>query len=135
MKRGNGCEQVKAMMTKINGNYVRAGMLFIVSRRANANIQNVAVEISGKCLEEGIVCNELLVDKSFDRNTDRDVITLLLEKLDGGNVDTLVVQRMADLTDDIDDLEELMNIIANKGVNIFDLSIMQYRINNYEEGC
>ena len=132
---GNGCEQVKAMMTKINGNYVREGMLFIVSRRANANIQNVAVEISGKCLEEGIVCNELLVDKSFDRNTDRDVITLLLEKLDGGNVDTLVVQRMADLTDDIDDLEELMNIIANKGVNIFDLSIMQYRMNNYEEGC
>lgn len=123
------------MMTKINGNYVREGMLFIVSRRANANIQNVAVEISGKCLEEGIVCNELLVDKSFDRNTDRDVITLLLEKLDGGNVDTLVVQRMADLTDDIDDLEELMNIIANKGINIFDLSIMQYRINNYEEGC
>lgn len=135
MKIKNGCEQVKAMMTKINGNYVREGMLFIVSRRANANIQNVAVEISGKCLEEGIVCNELLVDKSFDRNTDRDVITLLLEKLDGGNVDTLVVQRMADLTDDIDDLEELMNIIANKGINIFDLSIMQYRINNYEEGC
>ena len=135
MEMVNGCEQVKAMMTKINGNYVREGMLFIVSRRANANIQNVAVEISGKCLEEGIVCNELLVDKSFDRNTDRDVITLLLEKLDGGNVDTLVVQRMADLTDDIDDLEELMNIIANKGVNIFDLSIMQYRINNYEEGC
>ena len=135
MKIKNGCEQVKAMMTKINGNYVREGMLFIVSRRANANIQNVAVEISGKCLEEGIVCNELLVDKSFDRNTDRDVITLLLEKLDGGNVDTLVVQRMADLTDDIDDLEELMNIIANKGVNIFDLSIMQYRMNNYEEGC
>jgi len=123
------------MCRKYDGMYVNEALLFITSRRAVCNIKDICNVKSEQCKSYGLLCKDILVDRSSGKCSDRKQITKLMEMLESGDYSVLVVSDIHDLTHNQADLEELMNDIALLGVGIFDMSVMQYRHNNYDEGC
>ena len=75
-----------------------------------------------------MLMNETIVNKGPDRDIDRDAVNMLITRLITGQYDTVVVEKMADITSDMSDLEEFMRDAANIGVGFFELSTMQYHI-------
>ena len=72
--------------------------------------------------------NETIVNKGADRDIDRDAVNMLIARLITGQYDTVVVEKMTDITSDMSDLEEFMRDAANIGIGFFELSTMQYHI-------
>jgi len=123
------------MCRKYDGMYVNEALLFITSRRAVCNIEDICKVKSEQCKSYGILCKDVLTDRSSGKSSDRKQISKLMEMLESGDYSVLVVSDIHELTNNQADLEELMNDIALLGVGIFDMSVMQYRHNNYDEGC
>ena len=69
-----------------------------------------------------------VVSKGPERDIDRDAVNLLISQLLAGRYDTVVVERITDLTTDRSDLEEFMKDAAGVGVGFFVLSTMRYHM-------
>ena len=72
--------------------------------------------------------NETVINKGPNRDIDRDAVNMLITRLLSGRYDTVVVEKMTDITADESDLEEFMHDAANIGVGFFELSTMQYHM-------
>ena len=104
-------------------------VMFMNSNRSESNIRQIIQVNRQKCSMAGIVLmNETIVNKGPDRDIDRDAVNMLITRLITGQYDTVVVEKMADITSDMSDLEEFMRDAANIGVGFFELSTMQYHI-------
>ena len=104
-------------------------VMFMNSNRSESNIRQIIQVNRQKCSMAGIVLmNETIVNKGPDRDIDRDAVNMLITRLITGQYDTDVVEKMADITSDMSDLEEFMRDAANIGVGFFELSTMQYHI-------
>ena len=104
-------------------------IMFMNSNKSESNIRNIIQENRQKCSIAGIVLmNETIVNKGPNRDIDRDAVNMLITRLITGQYDTVVVEKMADITSDMSDLEEFMRDAANIGVGFFELSTMQYHI-------
>ena len=104
-------------------------VMFMNSNRSESNIRQIIQVNRQKCSMAGIVLmNETIVNKGPDRDIDRDAVNMLITRLITGQYDAVVVEKMADITSDMSDLEEFMRDAANIGVGFFELSTMQYHI-------
>ena len=107
----------------------RPAIMFMNSYKSESNIRNIIQENRQKCRMAGIaLMNETIVNKGPDRDIDRDAVNMLIASLITGQYDTVVVEKMTDITSDMSDLEEFMRDAANIGIGFFELSTMQYHI-------
>ena len=114
------------------GLLVHPAVMFLNSNKSESNIRQLIQENRQKCSMAGIkLMNECIINKGPNRDIDRDAVNMLITLLITGQYDTVVVEKLSDITSDESDLEEFMCDAANVGVGFFELSTMQYYI--YEE--
>lgn len=122
-------------MTNYNGKEVLNGLLFIKSMMSVENVERQAIALRKLANKAGVDCNHALLDDSYSKSIDRDAICDLLEYLDTGRYQVLVVEDVYDLTTNILDLKAMIDRINDMGVIIFDLATMTARFNNYSDEC
>lgn len=122
-------------MTNYNGKEVLNGLLFIKSMMSVENVERQAIALRKLANKAGVDCNHALLDDSYSKSIDRDAICDLLEYLDTGRYQVLVVEDVYDLTNNIPDLKAMIDRINGMDVIIFDLSTMTARFNNYAKEC
>lgn len=122
-------------MTNYNGKEVLNGLLFIKSMMSVENVERQAIVLRKLANKAGVDCNHALLDDSYSKSIDRDAICDLLEYLDTGRYQVLVVEDVYDLTTNIPDLKAMIDRINGMGVIIFDLATMTARFNNYSDEC
>ncbi|MGN0319031.1 MAG: recombinase family protein [Lachnospira sp.] len=122
-------------MTNYNGKEVLNGLLFIKSMMSVENVERQAIALRKLANKAGVDCNHALLDDSYSKSIDRDAICDLLEYLDTGRYQVLVVEDVYDLTTNIPDLKAMIDRINGMGVIIFDLATMTARFNNYSDEC
>ena len=122
-------------MTNYNGKEVLNGLLFIKSMMSVDNVERQAIALRKLANKAGVDCNHALLDDSYSKSIDRDAICDLLEYLDTGRYQVLVVEDVYDLTNNIPDLKAMIDRINGMGVIIFDLATMTARYNNYAKEC
>ena len=122
-------------MTNYNGKEVLNGLLFIKSMMSVENVERQAIALRKLANKAGVDCNHALLDDSYSKSIDRDAICDLLEYLDTGRYQVLVVEDVYDLTPNIPDLKAMIDRINGMGVIIFDLATMTARFNNYAKEC
>lgn len=122
-------------MTNYNGKEVLNGLLFIKSMMSVENVERQAIALRKLANKAGVDCNHALLDESYSKSIDRDAICDLLEYLDTGRYQVLVVEDVYDLTTNVPDLKAMIDRINGMGVIIFDLATMTARFNNYSDEC
>lgn len=122
-------------MTNYNGKEVLNGLLFIKSMMSVENVERQAIALRKLANKAGVDCNHALLDDSYSKSIDRDAICDLLEYLDTGRYQVLVVEDVYDLTTNIPDLKAMIDRINGMDVIIFDLATMTARFNNYAKEC
>lgn len=122
-------------MTNYNGKEVLNGLLFIKSMMSVENVERQAIALRKLANKAGVDCKHALLDDSYSKSIDRDAICDLLEYLDTGRYQVLVVEDVYDLTTNIPDLKAMIDRINAMGVIIFDLATMTARYNNYAKEC
>lgn len=122
-------------MTNYNGKEVLNGLLFIKSMMSVENVERQAIALRKLANKAGVDCNHALLDDSYSKSIDRDAICDLLEYLDTGRYQVLVVEDVYDLTNNIPDLKAMIDRINGMNVIIFDLATMTTRYNNYAKEC
>ena len=122
-------------MTNYNGKEVLNGLLFIKSMMSVENVERQAIALRKLANKAGVDCNHALLDDSYSKSIDRDAICDLLEYLDTGRYQVLVVEDVYDLTNNIPDLKAMIDRINAMNVIIFDLATMTARFNNYAKEC
>lgn len=122
-------------MTNYNGKEVLNGLLFIKSMMSVDNVERQAIALRKLANKAGVDCKHALLDDSYSKSIDRDAICDLLEYLDTGRYQVLVVEDVYDLTNNIPDLKAMIDRINGMGVIIFDLATMTARYNNYAKEC
>lgn len=122
-------------MKKYNGKEVLNGLLFIKSMLSEENVVKQAVALRETAAKVGIDCRHVLLDDGYSKSVDREPVYDLLEYLDTGKYDVLVVADVYDITTDAEDLRAMIDRISNMGVIIFDLATMTVRFNNYAIEC
>lgn len=99
------------------------------------NVANQAIALRKIAAKVGIDCKHALLDDWYSKSVDRGPICDLLECLDTGNYDVLVVEDVYDITTDAEDLKAMIDRISNMGMIIFDLATITARFNNYAIEC
>ena len=122
-------------MTNYNGKEVLNGLLFIKSMMSVENVERQAIALRKLANKAGVDCNHALLDDSYSKSIDRDAICDLLEYLDTGRYQVLVVEDVYDLITNVPDLKAMIDRINGMGVIIFDLATMTARFNNYSDEC
>ena len=122
-------------MIVYNGKEVLNGLLFIKSMMSVENVEKQAIALRKLANKAGVDCNHALLDDSYSKSIDRDAICDLLEYLDTGRYQVLVVEDVYDLTNNIPDLKAMIDRINGMNVIIFDLATMTARFNNYAKEC
>ena len=122
-------------MTNYNGKEVLNGLLFIKSMMSVENVERQAIALRKLANKAGVDCKHALLDDSYSKSIDRDAICDLLEYLDTGRYQVLVVEDVYDLTTNIPDLKAMIDRINGMDVIIFDLATMTARFNNYSDEC
>lgn len=122
-------------MTNYNGKEVLNGLLFIKSMMSIENVERQAIALRKLANKAGVDCKHALLDDSYSKSIDRDAICDLLEYLDTGRYQVLVVEDVYDLTNNIPDLKAMIDRINGMNVIIFDLATMTARYNNYAKEC
>lgn len=122
-------------MTNYNGKEVLNGLLFIKSMMSVENVESQAIALRKLANKAGVDCKHALLDDSYSKSIDRDAICDLLEYLDTGRYQVLVVEDVYDLTNNIPDLKAMIDRINGMNVIIFDLATMTARFNNYSDEC
>ncbi|MBD5458472.1 MAG: hypothetical protein HDR27_07880 [Lachnospiraceae bacterium] len=108
---------------------MHSAVMFMNSNKSKGNIQKIIRENRQKCDMAGItLMYECVVNKGPDREIDRDAVNMLITLLISGKYDTVVVEKLSDITGDEADLEEFMRDAAGIGVGFFELSTMQYHM-------
>lgn len=104
-----------------------AAVLFMNSNKSESNIRRKVAKTREKCLSHGIMLgHDVVINKGPDRDIDRDAVNLLISFLLTGQYDLVAVDKLADITEDVSDLEEFMKDAAGIGVGFLELSTMAF---------
>ena len=111
-----------------------AAVLFMNSNKSESNIRRKVEKTREKCLSHGIMLgHDVVINKGPDRDIDRDAVNLLISFLLTGRYDLVAVDKLADITEDVSDLEEFMKDAAGIGIGFLELSTMDFYMYKEEE--
>ena len=108
------------------------GLLFLKTKMADCNIHTFCGNSKLQCGKIHIQQVDEIIDQSNRRDVDRNEIGDLMQLLETGKYEVLIVRDIWELTNDADDLEVRTNEILAMGIGIFELSSKIFRYNNYE---
>ncbi len=117
------------------GERVKNGVLFISSFKAAENIKAFADEVEKKIKKKCIRVEDAFIDRNQTdaSDIDRPSMKALIEGLDTGKYDVLVVRSLYDITIDESDWEAFLNTMADIDVEVYDLSAGCYVCCDYGE--
>lgn len=116
------------------GGQMPVAVLFMNSNQSERNIRRRVAKAREKCLSHGIMLgHDVVINKGPDRDIDRDAVNLLISFLLTGQYDLVAVDKLADITEDVSDLEEFMKDAASIGVGFLELSTMAFYMYKEEE--
>lgn len=122
------------MMSGIAGIELPVVVLFMNSNKSERNIRKKVAKTREKCSRHGVILgHDVIINKGSDRDIDRDAINLLITFLTTGQYDTVAVDKLTDLTEDVSDLEEFMKDASRIGVGFLELSTMDYYMYHEEK--
>ena len=111
-----------------------AAILFMNSNKSESNIRRKVAKTREKCISHGIMLgHDVVINKGPDRDIDRDAVNLLISFLLTGRYDLVAVDKLADITEDVSDLEEFMKDAAGIGIGFLELSTMDFYMYKEEE--
>lgn len=111
------------IMLGTDGENLPLVILFMNSNKSEKNIRKKVAKTREKCLSHGIILRrDVVICKGPDRDVDRDAVNLLISFLMTGQYDMVALDKLTDLTEDVSDMEELMNDAAKIGVGFLELS-------------
>lgn len=112
------------------------GILFMNTNKSERNIRKMIAEKRLECIPYGIaIGHDTVICKGPDRDIDREAVNLLISFLLTGEYETVVVDRLTDITPELSDQEEFLKDAAKIGVSVFELATMKIRNHVYLEGC
>lgn len=112
------------------------GILFMNTNKSERNIRKMIAEKRLECIPYGIaIGHDTVICKGPDRDIDREAVNLLISFLLDGKYETVVVDRLTDITPELSDLEEFLKDAAKIGVSVFEIASMTIRNHVYLEGC
>lgn len=112
------------------------GILFMNTNKSERNIRKMIAEKRLECIPYGIaIGHDTVICKGPDRDIDREAVNLLISFLLDGKYETVVVDRLTDITPELSDLEEFLKDAAKIGVSVFEIDSCAVRNHVYLEGC
>lgn len=116
------------MEKRFDGKITVNGLLFLKTKMADCNMIAYIDMSRSKCELCGIRQLDQLVDPNNQGSVDRKEIRDLMESLETGIYDVLIIRDILDLTTNTNDLEALANEILSMGIGIFEFSTSLYDI-------
>lgn len=118
--------------TRAAGKNQSKAVLFLNSNKSEENLKKWIREIRQDCHSYGIALQqECVVNKGPDRDIDREAINVLIALLMTHNYNVVLVEHMADITEDFSDLNEFMKNVGEIGVCFFELAPRRFQYHHY----
>ena len=97
---------------------MRIGIIFMKSRKSEQKIKWLAAEMIVAAQEAGIHIVEVFVDRTEDFDFDREQLDPIMKRMENGEVQTVIVKSIYDISRCKDDIRTFLQWAAEKDVEI-----------------
>lgn len=97
---------------------MRIGIIFMKSRKSEQKIKWLAAEMIAAAQEAGIHIVEVFVDRTEDFDFDREQLDPIMARMENGEVQTVIVKSIYDISRCKDDIRTFLQWAAEKDVEI-----------------
>ena len=97
---------------------MRIGIIFMKSRKSEQKIKWLAAEMIAAAQEAGIHIVEVFVDRTEDFDFDREQLDPIMKRMENGEVQTVIVKSIYDISRCKDDIRTFLQWAAEKDVEI-----------------
>lgn len=113
------------------------GICFIKSRKAYINVLEINREIYETAKRNGVLITDFYVDESNSRDYDREELTELIDHLENGTAQVLVLRDLHEIADNTADIKEFIIRAERNGVKIYCMQVgpVEIRVKDDECGC
>lgn len=97
---------------------MKIGIIFMKSRKSEQKIKWLAAEMIAAAQEAGIHIVEAFVDRTEDFDFDREQLDPIMTRMENGEVQTVIVKSIYDISRYKDDIQTFLQWAAEKDVEI-----------------
>ena len=97
---------------------MKIGIIFMKSRKSEQKIKWLATEMIAAAQEAGIHIVEAFVDRTEDFDFDREQLDPIMTRMENGEVQTVIVKSIYDISRCKDDIQTFLQWAAEKDVEI-----------------
>lgn len=97
---------------------MKIGIIFMKSRKSEQKIKWLAAEMIAAAQEAGIRIVEVFVDRTEDFDYDREQLDPIMRRMETGEVQTVIVKSIYDISRCRDDIQAFLQWAAEKDVEI-----------------
>ena len=97
---------------------MKIGIIFMKSRKSEQKIKWLAAEMMAAAQEAGIHVVEAFVDRTEDFDFDREQLDPIMTRMENGEVQTVIVKSIYDISRCKDDIQTFLQWAAEKDVEI-----------------
>ena len=97
---------------------MKIGIIFMKSRKSEQKIKWLAAEMIAAAQEAGIHIVEVFVDRTEDFDFDREQLDPIMARMENGEVQTVIVKSIYDISRCKDDIRTFLQWAAEKDVEI-----------------
>ena len=97
---------------------MKIGIIFMKSRKSEQKIKWLAAEMIAAAQEAGIHIVEAFVDRTEDFDFDREQLDPIMTRMENGEVQTVIVKSIYDISRCKDDIQTFLQWAAEKDVEI-----------------
>ena len=97
---------------------MKIGIIFMKSRKSEQKIKWLAAEMIAAAQEAGIHIVEVFVDRTEDFDFDREQLDPIMTRMENGEVQTVIVKSIYDISRCKDDIQTFLQWAAEKDVEI-----------------
>ena len=97
---------------------MKIGIIFMKSRKSEQKIKWLAAEMIAAAQEAGIHIVEAFVDRTEDFDFDREQLDPIMTRMENGEVQTVIVKSVYDISRCKDDIQTFLQWAAEKDVEI-----------------
>ena len=97
---------------------MKIGIIFMKSRKSEQKINWLAAEMMAAAQEAGIHIVEAFVDRTEDFDFDREQLDPIMTRMENGEVQTVIVKSIYDISRCKDDIQTFLQWAAEKDVEI-----------------
>lgn len=106
------------MQNQKTGKAMKIGIIFMKSRKSEQKIKWLAAEMMAAAQEAGIHIVEVFADCTEDFDYDREQLDPIMKRMENGEVQTVIVKSIYDISRCKDDIRTFLQWAAEKDVEI-----------------